>query len=60
MPSVTLPPTARTQAFVDGEFTDAADGATFDSLAPASGHPRRAGDPGIWAQRGMMRTWLCS
>jgi gamma-glutamyl-gamma-aminobutyraldehyde dehydrogenase len=35
--TTTLPPTIRTQAFIDGEFVDAADGATFDSLAPATG-----------------------
>ena len=33
----TLPDTVRTQAFIDGEFTDAVDHATFDSLAPATG-----------------------
>ncbi|MEV6010129.1 aldehyde dehydrogenase [Streptomyces sp. NPDC051976] len=32
-----LPPTVRTQAFIDGVFTDAVDGATFASLAPATG-----------------------
>jgi 4-(gamma-glutamylamino)butanal dehydrogenase len=32
-----LPDTTRTQAFIDGVFVDAADGATFDSLAPATG-----------------------
>ncbi|MPY55870.1 aldehyde dehydrogenase [Streptomyces spongiae] len=36
MPAV-LPPTIRTQAFIDGAFTDATDGATFESLAPATG-----------------------
>lgn len=35
----TLPATTRTQAFVDGAFVDALDGATFDSLAPATGRP---------------------
>jgi 4-(gamma-glutamylamino)butanal dehydrogenase len=34
---MTLPGTVRTQAFIDGEFTDALDHATFDSLAPATG-----------------------
>ena len=37
MSSTTLPDTVRTQAFIDGEFTDALDHATFDSLAPATG-----------------------
>src|ERR1700727_1352328 len=37
MPSTTLPATVRTQAFIDGSFTDAAEHATFDSLAPATG-----------------------
>ena len=37
MTSTTLPDTVRTQAFIDGEFTDALDHATFDSLAPATG-----------------------
>jgi gamma-glutamyl-gamma-aminobutyraldehyde dehydrogenase len=37
MPHATLPATARTQAFIDGEFTEALDHATFDSLAPANG-----------------------
>ncbi|MDQ8706102.1 aldehyde dehydrogenase [Streptomyces sp. LHD-70] len=32
-----LPPSIRTQAFIEGVFTDAADGATFESLAPATG-----------------------
>jgi 4-(gamma-glutamylamino)butanal dehydrogenase len=32
-----LPDTTRTQAFIDGDFVDAADGATFDSIAPATG-----------------------
>ena len=35
--SAALPDTVRTQAFIDGEFVDAADGATFESLAPATG-----------------------
>jgi len=35
--STTLPDTARTQAFINGEFVDALDGATFESLAPATG-----------------------
>jgi gamma-glutamyl-gamma-aminobutyraldehyde dehydrogenase len=37
MTATTLPDTVRTQAFIDGEFTDALDHATFDSLAPATG-----------------------
>ena len=32
-----LPDTIRTQAYIDGTFVDAADGATFDSFAPATG-----------------------
>lgn len=32
-----LPDTVRTQAYIDGEFVDAADGATFDSVAPGTG-----------------------
>ena len=32
-----LPDTIRTQAYIDGAFVDAADGATFDSFAPATG-----------------------
>ncbi|NJC73249.1 aldehyde dehydrogenase [Planosporangium thailandense] len=32
-----LPDTIRTQAFIDGHFVDALDGATFESLAPATG-----------------------
>lgn len=32
-----LPDTVRTRAFIDGEFVDAIDGATFESLAPATG-----------------------
>ena len=32
-----LPETLRTQAYIDGVFVDAEDGATFDSLAPATG-----------------------
>jgi gamma-glutamyl-gamma-aminobutyraldehyde dehydrogenase len=32
-----LPATTRTRAFIGGDFVDAADGATFDSLAPATG-----------------------
>ena len=35
--TVVLPSTVRTRAFINGEFIDAADAATFDSLAPASG-----------------------
>ena len=37
MTSTTLPPAVRTQAFIDGQFTDAAGRATFQSLAPATG-----------------------
>jgi gamma-glutamyl-gamma-aminobutyraldehyde dehydrogenase len=37
MPNAALPATVRTQAFIDGEFTDALDHATFDTLAPANG-----------------------
>src|SRR5262249_23772887 len=32
-----MPDITRTQAFISGDFVDAADGATFDSLAPATG-----------------------
>ena len=32
-----LPDNLRTRAFINGEFLDSADGATFDSLAPATG-----------------------
>jgi gamma-glutamyl-gamma-aminobutyraldehyde dehydrogenase len=35
--SAVLPDTIRVQAFIDGEFVDACDHATFDSLAPATG-----------------------
>jgi gamma-glutamyl-gamma-aminobutyraldehyde dehydrogenase len=35
--TATLPDTIRTQAFIDGRFVDAANGATFDSVAPATG-----------------------
>jgi gamma-glutamyl-gamma-aminobutyraldehyde dehydrogenase len=35
--SAILPDTIRVQAFIDGEFVDAHDHATFDSLAPATG-----------------------
>ena len=35
--TVVLPSGVRTRAFINGDFTDAAAGATFDSLAPASG-----------------------
>ena len=35
--TVVLPSTVRTRALINGEFVDAADAATFDSLAPASG-----------------------
>ena len=36
--TATLPDTIRTQAFIDGGFVDAVDGATFDSARP--GHRR--------------------
>lgn len=35
--STSLPTGTRTQLFIDGRFTDAADGATFESLAPSTG-----------------------
>jgi acyl-CoA reductase-like NAD-dependent aldehyde dehydrogenase len=35
--TVVLPFRVRTRAFINGDFTDAVGGATFDSLAPASG-----------------------
>lgn len=35
--TATLPDTIRTQAYIDGQFVDAVDGATFDSFAPATG-----------------------
>lgn len=35
--TATLPDAIRTQAYIDGEFVDALDGATFDSFAPATG-----------------------
>jgi len=35
--SITLPSGTQTQIFIDGQFADAADGATFDSLAPSTG-----------------------
>jgi 4-(gamma-glutamylamino)butanal dehydrogenase len=35
--AITLPDTIRTQAYIDGSFVDAADGATFDSIAPGTG-----------------------
>jgi gamma-glutamyl-gamma-aminobutyraldehyde dehydrogenase len=35
--TVALPDDVRTRAFINGEFLDSADGATFDSLAPATG-----------------------
>jgi 4-(gamma-glutamylamino)butanal dehydrogenase len=35
--TVVLPSSVRTKAFINGDFVDAADGATFDTLAPASG-----------------------
>jgi gamma-glutamyl-gamma-aminobutyraldehyde dehydrogenase len=35
--SVALTDDVRTRAFINGEFVDSADGATFDSLAPATG-----------------------
>ncbi|WP_377644952.1 aldehyde dehydrogenase [Oryzobacter terrae] len=33
-----LPKTVRTQAYIDGRFVNAIDGATFDAVAPATGH----------------------
>ncbi len=35
--TATLPDTIRTQAYIDGAFVDAVDGATFESFAPATG-----------------------
>lgn len=35
--TLTLPDSVRTQAFIDGRFVDASDGATFDSIAPSTG-----------------------
>ena len=35
--TATLPDAIRTQAYIDGAFVDALDGATFDSFAPATG-----------------------
>ena len=35
--TVALPARLRTQAYINGDFVDAADGATFESLAPATG-----------------------
>src|SRR5215470_12950595 len=35
--TTTLPHTVRTEAFIDGQFVDALDRATFESLAPATG-----------------------
>ena len=35
--TVSLPDGLRTQAFIDGDFASAADGATFESRAPATG-----------------------
>jgi 4-(gamma-glutamylamino)butanal dehydrogenase len=35
--TVELPADVRTRAFINGDFVDSAGGATFDSLAPASG-----------------------
>lgn len=35
--SITILSAPCTQIFIDGQFTDAADGATFDSLAPSTG-----------------------
>jgi gamma-glutamyl-gamma-aminobutyraldehyde dehydrogenase len=35
--TTTLPAGTRTQAFINGDFVDALDGATFDSLAPSTG-----------------------
>ena len=32
-----LPDTARTQAFIDGDFVDARDGATFDTHRAGNG-----------------------
>lgn len=32
-----LPSSARTQAYIDGEFVDAADGSVFETIAPATG-----------------------
>jgi 4-(gamma-glutamylamino)butanal dehydrogenase len=37
MTTAVLPGTTRTQAYIGGEFVDAYDGATFDSLNPATG-----------------------
>lgn len=36
-PSLGLPSSLRTQAYIDGEFVDAADGSVFETLAPATG-----------------------
>ncbi|MEI6230392.1 MAG: aldehyde dehydrogenase [Actinomycetes bacterium] len=35
--TTTLPAGTRTQAFINGDFVDALDGATFESLAPSTG-----------------------
>ena len=35
--ALNLPATVRTQAFIDGAFVDAADGSTFETLAPSTG-----------------------
>jgi gamma-glutamyl-gamma-aminobutyraldehyde dehydrogenase len=37
--TVALPAGLRTRAYINGEFAGAADGATFESLAPATGQP---------------------
>jgi gamma-glutamyl-gamma-aminobutyraldehyde dehydrogenase len=37
--TVALPAGLRTRAYINGEFAAAADGATFESLAPATGQP---------------------
>ena len=37
----------RTQAFIDGRYTDAASGATFDSINPATGKVLRSLDKTI-------------
>jgi gamma-glutamyl-gamma-aminobutyraldehyde dehydrogenase len=35
--TVALPARLRTRAYINGNFVDATDGATFESLAPATG-----------------------
>ncbi len=35
--TVALPARLRTQAYINGDFVAAADGATFEGLAPAAG-----------------------